>query len=304
MCRRAVLSVRPRGARRCGLTVLPSPRLPEEARQRRVFEMVEALQEHPRDPNQVLIGYSRGLIVIWDLRGSRVLCHFLSSQVGGAWAGGSRHGALPDPITTRSPCAKRGGGGGGIGIRTIALTPACALSLSSPEATGQCLLAAGWPPDCQLPFGWQLLPVACESRNPATGALSQLRALRSVLCPPGGGLALPCHLGLPFTVRTHVLCSQPAFLDSGVGTPLIEVKPGAQRGDGFVQSHRVGFLAPVWAELLSRGLRRGCAVRTLLVQTRVPLWWADPFQLIIPVLVGPFPCKAITKIFWLTTKQG
>ncbi|XP_015418774.1 PREDICTED: lethal(2) giant larvae protein homolog 2 isoform X9 [Myotis davidii] len=55
-------------------------RLPEEARQRRVFEMVEALQEHPRDPNQVLIGYSRGLIVIWDLRGSRVLCHFLSSQ--------------------------------------------------------------------------------------------------------------------------------------------------------------------------------------------------------------------------------
>ncbi|XP_053517192.1 LLGL scribble cell polarity complex component 2 isoform X3 [Artibeus jamaicensis] len=55
-------------------------RLPEEARQRRVFEMVEALQEHPRDPNQVLIGYSRGLIVVWDLRGSRVLCHFLSSQ--------------------------------------------------------------------------------------------------------------------------------------------------------------------------------------------------------------------------------
>ncbi|XP_059005759.1 LLGL scribble cell polarity complex component 2 isoform X3 [Mustela lutreola] len=55
-------------------------RLPEEARQRRVFEMVEALQEHPRNPDQVLIGYSRGLIVIWDLRASRVLCHFLSSQ--------------------------------------------------------------------------------------------------------------------------------------------------------------------------------------------------------------------------------
>uniref|UniRef100_A0A8D2IP41 LLGL scribble cell polarity complex component 2 n=1 Tax=Urocitellus parryii TaxID=9999 RepID=A0A8D2IP41_UROPR len=55
-------------------------RLPEEARHRRVFEMVEALQEHPRDPNQVLIGYSRGLVVIWDLQGSRVLCHFLSNQ--------------------------------------------------------------------------------------------------------------------------------------------------------------------------------------------------------------------------------
>ncbi|XP_062936615.1 LLGL scribble cell polarity complex component 2 isoform X4 [Cynocephalus volans] len=55
-------------------------RLPEEARHRRVFEMVEALQEHPRDPNQILIGYSRGLVVIWDLQGSRVLYHFLSGQ--------------------------------------------------------------------------------------------------------------------------------------------------------------------------------------------------------------------------------
>ncbi|XP_026936460.1 LLGL scribble cell polarity complex component 2 isoform X1 [Sagmatias obliquidens] len=55
-------------------------RLPEEVRHRRAFEMVEALQEHPRDPNQILIGYSRGLVVIWDLQGSCVLCHFLSSQ--------------------------------------------------------------------------------------------------------------------------------------------------------------------------------------------------------------------------------
>uniref|UniRef100_A0A8C2UUZ1 LLGL scribble cell polarity complex component 2 n=2 Tax=Chinchilla lanigera TaxID=34839 RepID=A0A8C2UUZ1_CHILA len=54
--------------------------LPEEARQRRVFEMVEAVQEHPQDPNQILIGYSRGLVIIWDLQGSRVLCHFLSNQ--------------------------------------------------------------------------------------------------------------------------------------------------------------------------------------------------------------------------------
>ncbi|XP_041491899.1 LLGL scribble cell polarity complex component 2 isoform X2 [Microtus oregoni] len=54
--------------------------LPEEARHRRVFEMVEALQEHPRDPNQILIGYSRGLVVIWDLQGRGVLSHFLSSQ--------------------------------------------------------------------------------------------------------------------------------------------------------------------------------------------------------------------------------
>ncbi|XP_036693350.1 LLGL scribble cell polarity complex component 2 isoform X4 [Balaenoptera musculus] len=55
-------------------------RLPEEVCHRRAFEMVEALQEHPRDPNQILVGYSRGLVVIWDLQGSCVLCHFLSSQ--------------------------------------------------------------------------------------------------------------------------------------------------------------------------------------------------------------------------------
>ncbi|XP_032473203.1 LLGL scribble cell polarity complex component 2 isoform X1 [Phocoena sinus] len=55
-------------------------RLPEEVRHRRAFEMVEALREHPRDPKQILVGYSRGLVVIWDLQGSCVLCHFLSSQ--------------------------------------------------------------------------------------------------------------------------------------------------------------------------------------------------------------------------------
>ena len=85
---------------RGGLTVLPLARLPEDARHRRVFEMVEALQEHPRDPNQVLIGYSRGLIVVWDLRGSCVLGHFLSSQVGGAWDGGGCRVALSGPRVT------------------------------------------------------------------------------------------------------------------------------------------------------------------------------------------------------------
>lgn len=66
--------------------------------------MVEALQEHPRDPNQVLIGYSRGLIVVWDLRGSRVLCHFLSSQVGHAGDSGRCHAALPDPRLPHTLC--------------------------------------------------------------------------------------------------------------------------------------------------------------------------------------------------------
>lgn len=107
MCGYACCWLRPVGGHQWGLTVSPSPRLPEEARQRRVFEMVEALQEHPRDPNQVLIGYSRGLIVIWDLRGSRVLCYFLSSQVGGTRC----HRALPDPAChIQPPCQGVGGG--------------------------------------------------------------------------------------------------------------------------------------------------------------------------------------------------
>ena len=86
---------------------VPLPRLPEEARHRRVFEMVEALQEHPWDPNQILIGYSRGLVVIWDLQGSRVLCHFLSSQVRVSPA------APQGPPDTSSPCLRQGGAGDG-----------------------------------------------------------------------------------------------------------------------------------------------------------------------------------------------
>lgn len=43
--------------------------------------MVEALREHPRNPDQILIGYSRGLIVLWDVHNKRVSHHFLGSQV-------------------------------------------------------------------------------------------------------------------------------------------------------------------------------------------------------------------------------
>uniref|UniRef100_A0A8C8S0Z8 LLGL scribble cell polarity complex component 2 n=1 Tax=Pelusios castaneus TaxID=367368 RepID=A0A8C8S0Z8_9SAUR len=55
-------------------------RVPEEYRNRRSLELVEALQEHPRNPDQILIGYSRGLIVLWDLHNNRVSHHFLGSQ--------------------------------------------------------------------------------------------------------------------------------------------------------------------------------------------------------------------------------
>ncbi|XP_024069903.1 lethal(2) giant larvae protein homolog 2 [Terrapene carolina triunguis] len=55
-------------------------RVPEDYRSRRSFELVEALREHPRNPGQILIGYSRGLIVLWDLHNKRVSHHFLGSQ--------------------------------------------------------------------------------------------------------------------------------------------------------------------------------------------------------------------------------
>ncbi|KFQ09141.1 Lethal(2) giant larvae protein 2, partial [Haliaeetus albicilla] len=55
-------------------------RAPEDYCNRRSCELVEALQEHPKNPDQILIGYSRGLIVLWDLQNNKVTHHFLGSQ--------------------------------------------------------------------------------------------------------------------------------------------------------------------------------------------------------------------------------
>ncbi|KFQ69078.1 Lethal(2) giant larvae protein 2, partial [Phaethon lepturus] len=55
-------------------------RVPEDYCNRRSCELVEALQEHPKNPDQLLIGYSRGLIILWDLRSIKVTHHFLGSQ--------------------------------------------------------------------------------------------------------------------------------------------------------------------------------------------------------------------------------
>ncbi|XP_066471976.1 LLGL scribble cell polarity complex component 2 isoform X2 [Tiliqua scincoides] len=55
-------------------------RVPEEYRGRRSLELVEALQEHSRNPNRILIGYSRGLIAIWDLINNTATHHFLGNQ--------------------------------------------------------------------------------------------------------------------------------------------------------------------------------------------------------------------------------
>ncbi|XP_065591660.1 LLGL scribble cell polarity complex component 2 isoform X2 [Cyrtonyx montezumae] len=55
--------------------------IPEDYSNRRSCELVEALQEHPKNPEQILIGYSRGLIVLWDRQNKKVTHHFLGSQL-------------------------------------------------------------------------------------------------------------------------------------------------------------------------------------------------------------------------------
>ncbi|GAA6068504.1 lethal(2) giant larvae protein homolog 1 isoform X2, partial [Tachysurus ichikawai] len=44
---------------------------------------VESLQEHPQHPDKILIGYSRGLVVLWDFQSRHVDNLFLGKQVGG-----------------------------------------------------------------------------------------------------------------------------------------------------------------------------------------------------------------------------
>ncbi|XP_075702541.1 LLGL scribble cell polarity complex component 2 isoform X2 [Rhinoderma darwinii] len=51
--------------------------LPDEYANRRPFESVEALQENPNDPDQILIGYSRGLMMVWNVTTGRIVQHFL-----------------------------------------------------------------------------------------------------------------------------------------------------------------------------------------------------------------------------------
>uniref|UniRef100_A0A8B9MLR8 LLGL scribble cell polarity complex component 2 n=1 Tax=Accipiter nisus TaxID=211598 RepID=A0A8B9MLR8_9AVES len=61
-------------------TLKGPPGVPEDYCNRRSCELVEALREHPKNPDQILIGYSRGLIVLWDLQNNKVTHHFLGSQ--------------------------------------------------------------------------------------------------------------------------------------------------------------------------------------------------------------------------------
>ncbi|XP_029954438.1 lethal(2) giant larvae protein homolog 2-like isoform X2 [Salarias fasciatus] len=57
-----------------------SSSVPDDYIGRRNLEHVEALQENPVDPNQVVLGYGRGLMVIWDLQRQRAVQHIPATQ--------------------------------------------------------------------------------------------------------------------------------------------------------------------------------------------------------------------------------
>ncbi|XP_063816680.1 LLGL scribble cell polarity complex component 2 isoform X2 [Pseudophryne corroboree] len=54
--------------------------LPDEYTNRRPFESVEALQENPKNPDLLLIGYNRGLMMVWHVLTGRSVCHYLGTQ--------------------------------------------------------------------------------------------------------------------------------------------------------------------------------------------------------------------------------
>lgn len=65
-----------------GFTPTPvSFSVPEDYIGRRNLEHVEALQENPVNPNQIVIGYGRGLMVIWDLEKLCATQHIPATQV-------------------------------------------------------------------------------------------------------------------------------------------------------------------------------------------------------------------------------
>ena len=55
--------------------------LPDDYRCGKSLGPVESLQEHPQQSGKILIGYSRGLVVLWDLSTRHVEQLFLGKQV-------------------------------------------------------------------------------------------------------------------------------------------------------------------------------------------------------------------------------
>ncbi|XP_038618445.1 lethal(2) giant larvae protein homolog 1 [Tachyglossus aculeatus] len=54
--------------------------VPDDYRCGKALGPVESLQEHPQDPSKILIGYSRGLVVIWDQSMRRISHLLLGNQ--------------------------------------------------------------------------------------------------------------------------------------------------------------------------------------------------------------------------------
>ncbi|XP_042168274.1 lethal(2) giant larvae protein homolog 1-like, partial [Oncorhynchus tshawytscha] len=54
--------------------------VPEDYRCGKSLGPVESLQEHPKQPGKILIGYSRGLVVLWDLSTCNAEHMFLGKQ--------------------------------------------------------------------------------------------------------------------------------------------------------------------------------------------------------------------------------
>lgn len=75
--------------------------VPEDYRCGKALGPVESLQGHLRDPTKVLIGYSRGLLLIWNQAAQCADRVFLGKQVcvgGGPTAGPSVQAALLTPV--------------------------------------------------------------------------------------------------------------------------------------------------------------------------------------------------------------
>lgn len=61
--------------------VLCSASLPDDYRCGKSLGPVESIQEHPQQPGKILIGYSRGLVILWALSTRQAEQLFLGKQV-------------------------------------------------------------------------------------------------------------------------------------------------------------------------------------------------------------------------------
>lgn len=58
-----------------------SASLPDDYRCGKSLGPVESIQEHPQQPGKILIGYSRGLVILWALSTRQAEQLFLGKQV-------------------------------------------------------------------------------------------------------------------------------------------------------------------------------------------------------------------------------